>query len=231
MESEKLARYIDLTLLKPEATAAQVSALCADAVRHGVYAVCVSPSLVGVAARKLSDYQFEVLPITVVGFPSGATTRRSKAYETRGAVNDGAREIDMVMNLGLLKERELSRAQDEIAETVEAARRMPVKVIIESAALTEDEILLACDLAGRAGAAFVKTSTGFHPAGGATVDAVRLMRGAVGRDLGVKASGGIKTREQALAFIGAGATRIGCSDVSRILVRGEPDPHKVAIGS
>jgi deoxyribose-phosphate aldolase len=209
-----LARLIDHTLLKPDATAGDVEALCAQAVQLGVFAVCVSPNLVAVAAQCAPD---GLAVASVCGFPSGAHRAEAKAFEAARAVRDGADEVDMVVDLGLLRAGQFEAVAAEVAAVVSAGAGALVKVIIESAALDPEQIVAACRAAVDGGAGFVKTSTGFHPAGGASVEEVRLMRSAVGPDIGVKASGGIRTAEQALAMVAAGATRLGCSATEAIL--------------
>lgn len=201
-------KYIDHTLLKPEATPAQIEQICREAKTHQFATVCINPIYVKNAAAALKDSP--VLPITVVGFPLGATSTEQKVFETKSAINDGAKEIDMVIAIGKLKSGGDAYVENEIKQIVTAAGSIPVKVIIESAMLTEDEIIRACLASKRARAAFVKTSTGFGP-GGATVEAVTLMRKTVGKEMGVKASGGIKTLADAKKMIEAGATRIGTS--------------------
>lgn len=201
-------KYIDHTLLKPEATPAQVEQICREAKTHLFATVCINPIYVKNAASALKGSP--VLPITVVGFPLGATTTEQKVFETKSAISDGAQEIDMVIAIGKLKSGGDAYVESEIKQIVTAAGAVPVKVIIESAMLSEDEIIRACLASKRAGAAFVKTSTGFGP-GGATVEAVTLMRKTVGPNMGVKASGGIKTLLDAKKMIEAGATRIGTS--------------------
>ena len=203
-----IAPFIDHTLLKPGATVRELDDLCSQAVRFGFYAVCVNPSLIALASWKLKDAK--PLPISVVGFPLGATLPEAKACETGLVVERGAREIDMVLNLGAFKAGDLGLVKKDIAAVVSAADGAPVKVILETALLSDEEIVTACRLSVDAGAAFVKTSTGFGP-GGATVEAVKLMRQTAGPDIGVKASGGISTYEDALSMIQAGASRIGCS--------------------
>lgn len=205
---------IDHTLLKPEATAAAVRALCAEARQLDVYAVCVSPTYVREAVAELGG---QVRVATVCGFPSGAHAARVKAYEAGASAGEGADEIDMVVNLGLVKSGDFAGVEAEVAAVVGAGGGALVKVIIESAALTDDEIVAACRASVAAGAQFVKTSTGFHPAGGASVGAVQLMRVTVGPSIGVKASGGIRTAEQAVSMVAAGASRIGCSASATIL--------------
>lgn len=214
----ELAGIIDHTLLKPEATARDVDALCEEAVVLGVFAVCVSPTFVPAAVRRLGG---RIAVATVCGFPSGAHTSGTKAFEAGSAASAGADEIDMVVNLGLVKESRFSSVEREVRDVVKAAEGASVKVIIESAALTDDEIVAACLASVAGGARLVKTSTGYHASGGAGVDAVRLMRVTVGPGIGVKASGGIRTAEQAVAMVRAGASRIGCSASASIL-RGLP---------
>ncbi len=210
----RLAGMIDHTLLRPEATAADVAALCREARALDVAAVCVSPTLVGVAVGELAG---SLAVASVCGFPSGAHLPEVKAREAASAVASGATEIDMVVDLGAVKAGRFDRLEREIRVVVGAAEGALVKAIIESAILTDDEIADACRAAMQAGAGFVKTSTGFHPAGGATVAAVSLMRATVGLAAGVKASGGIRTAEQALAMVAAGADRLGCSATAAIL--------------
>jgi deoxyribose-phosphate aldolase len=212
---DELAAMIDHTLLSPEATAAEVLALCREANELGVAAVCVSPSMLPLGEGWVDE---PILTACVIGFPSGAHQPAVKAAEAAQARADGADELDMVINIGWAKAGEWGHVRSEI-ETVREAVPAPavLKVIIESALLTDDEITAACSAALDAGADFVKSSTGFHPSGGATVEAVRLMRQAVGPDVGVKASGGIRTTEAALAMIAAGANRLGSSSTAKIL--------------
>ena len=204
-----IGRYIDHTLLKPEATVAQVLGLCEEAERFGLKAVCVNGAWVERCAERLAGTA--VLVAAVAGFPLGAMDARAKAVEARLAVTAGASEVDMVMALGRAKAGEWNCVGDDIRAVVEASGPAAVKVILETAALESVEIAAACLVSRAAGAAFVKTSTGFHPAGGATREAVALMRAAVGPELGVKASGGIRTVEAALGVLAAGANRIGTS--------------------
>ena len=206
---------IDHTLLAPEATPWQIERLCAEAQELGVAAVCVSPRWVALAIRTLDG---KVPVASVVGFPSGAHRSEVKADEGRLAVADGAEELDMVVPLGAVLAGEWAAVRGDI-ESVRRAAPMPVtlKVIVESAALSAEQLDRICRTAVDAGADYVKTSTGFHPAGGATVEAVGRMRAAVGPDIGVKASGGIRDAATALAMIEAGATRIGASASGAIL--------------
>ena len=210
---------IDHTLLKPEATRADVEALVAEAVELGTYSVCVSPSMLPVSVPEGSDLKVAV----VCGFPSGKHTTRVKAVEAAESVSLGADEIDMVIDVGAAREGRYADVQADIAG-VRAAAPAPtvLKVIIESAALTDEQIVGVCRAAEAAGADFVKTSTGFHPSGGATEHAVALMHQTVPA-LQVKASGGVRTLEQARAMIAAGATRLGVSG-SRALLTGDGGP-------
>ena len=215
MKRQEMARLLDHSVLKPEAPEADVRA-GAELVRGwpgGFY--CVQPSWVSLAARMLAGTPVGV--ISVVGFPHGCDRTEVKARAAQVAVAEGAAEIDMVLNLGLVKSGRAAEAGRDVGEVVRAVAGTPVKVILETAALTSEEIALACRLCVEAGAAFVKTSTGFHPAGGATVEAVRLMRETVGPSVGVKASGGIRSLADAMRMIEAGANRIGTSASAAIL--------------
>lgn len=211
LDSPALAQFVDHTLLKPEATEADVRALVAEGVRLGVYAVCVSPSFLPIDAQGLKV-------ATVVGFPSGKHRSTIKAAEAARAVADGADEVDMVIDIGAAKARDFESIRADIA-MVRAAAPAPtiLKVIIESAALSDHEIVETSRAAEAAGADFVKTSTGFHPAGGATVRAVEIISATVGGRLGIKASGGIRTTADALTMVQAGATRLGLSGTAAIL--------------
>ena len=210
-----IARMIDHTLLRTDATPAQVSALVAEARELGVFSVCVSPSML-----PLTDDLGPVKVATVCGFPSGNHTPAAKAAEAAESSRLGADAIDMVINIGLLKAGSPGKVVEEIAAVRQATTGL-LKVIIESAALTDDEIVAACRAAEEAGADFVKTSTGFHPDGGATVHAVELMAATVGGRLGIKASGGIRDWATAQAMVAAGATRLGVS-ASRAILEGVP---------
>jgi deoxyribose-phosphate aldolase len=207
----RLARYIDHTLLKPEATPADIAALLEEATELGVYSVCVSPSRLPVTAPQ------NLKVATVCGFPSGAHHSHIKAAEAALAVSTGADEVDMVLNLSFVMEHEFEAVESDIRAVRDAAPNVVLKVILETAALSDHQITQCCLAAERAGADFVKTSTGFHPAGGASVHAVKVMHAAVGGRLGIKASGGIRDTETALAMIDAGATRLGCSSSAAIL--------------
>ncbi|CAB0948116.1 2-deoxyribose-5-phosphate aldolase [Corynebacterium diphtheriae] len=207
-----VAQMIDHTLLKPEATTDDFKALIADAARLGTYSVCVSPSALPVEVPE------NLHVATVVGFPSGAVKPEIKAAEAARTVADGAEEIDMVINIALAKEGKFDELEAEIKAVRDAVPAPGIlKVILETAALTDDEIVAACKASENAGADFVKTSTGFHPAGGASVHAVEIMHATVGGRLGIKASGGIRTAKDALAMIEAGATRLGLSASAAIL--------------
>jgi deoxyribose-phosphate aldolase len=204
----ELARFIDHTLLKPETTAGQFEQLCAEAREHGFFSVCVNGSRVGIARHLLEDSSVKVA--AVVGFPLGAMSADAKRFETEAAVDDGAQEIDLVLNLGRLKDGDNKYVLRELRDVAEAADERTVKVILETCLLTNEEKTRACQLVVESGAHFVKTSTGFST-GGATLDDVKLMRAAVGPAFGVKASGGIRDTATALAMIAAGATRLGTS--------------------
>jgi deoxyribose-phosphate aldolase len=206
--SRDLAPFIDHTLLKPDATRADLVKLCAEAREWGFATVCVNSGNVPLAARLLEGCATR--PIAVVGFPLGVGTSSAKAFEAREAVRNGAAEIDMVINQGALKGKDYACVERDIRAVVEAARPAPVKVILETGGLTRDEKVIGCALSKAAGAAFVKTSTGFGP-GGATVEDIALMREIVGEDVGVKASGGVRTTADAHRMIAAGASRIGAS--------------------
>lgn len=202
-----LARFIDHTMLRPDAPNSAFDQLCHEAVTYGFYAVCVNSGRVGYVARKLQGTPVKVC--SVVGFPLGAMTSRSKAFEAREAIAEGAVELDMVINIGWLTSGDHRAVEEDIRAVRRATRGNTVlKVIIETALLTDDQKVMACEIAKKAGADFVKTCTGFA-GGGATVEDIALMRRVVGKDLGVKASGGIRSCDKALALIGAGANRLG----------------------
>ncbi len=228
MPTMSLARYIEHTLLKPEATPAQIAKLCAEARDHNFASVCVNPANVAQAAQLLQGTPVAVC--TVIGFPLGATLPEVKAYEALQALNQGAAEIDMVINIGALKAGRLEQVRQDIAAVVQTckARSVPalVKVIIEACLLTDDEKVRASQIAQGAGADFVKTSTGFST-GGATVADVALIRRAVGPAMGIKAAGGVRTCADAEAMIAAGATRIGTSSGVK-LVQGLDRPGEAA---
>ena len=203
-----IAKYIDHTMLRPEAPSAAFDKLCQEAQQYGFFSVCVNSCRVAYVARKLQGSGVKVC--SVVGFPLGSMTSRSKAFETREAIEDGASEIDMVINVGLLKSGDYHGVEEDIRAVRRATRgNTLLKVIIETVLLTQDEKVMACELSKKAGADFVKTCTGFL-GGGASVEDLSLMRRVVGREMGVKASGGVRTYATALSFIGAGANRLGC---------------------
>ncbi len=211
----KVARMIDHTLLKPDATEEQVTQLCREAATYCFASVCVNPIWVELCAKLLRRSGVKVC--TVIGFPLGATTTSAKAYETRDTIGKGAGEIDMVINVGLMKSRQYSRVREDIRAVVRATRpNILVKVILETCLLTDDEKVRACELSVEGGADYVKTSTGFS-SGGATVNDIALMRKTVGPEIGVKASGGVRTFEDAEALIKAGATRLGASAGLKII--------------
>jgi deoxyribose-phosphate aldolase len=212
--SYTLASYIDHTLLKPDATEKQIINLCSEAKEHQFVSVCVNPYWVKEAVKQLKESSVKVC--TVVGFPLGAMTTEAKMFETRQAIQEGATEIDMVLNIGALKSENHVAVQTDIEQVVQAALGYTVKVILEVGLLTESEIVKASQLAKAAGAHFVKTSTGFG-AGGATEQAIRLMRQTVGSEMGVKASGGIRDATIARQMIDAGANRIGASSSVEIV--------------
>ena len=206
---KNVAGMIDHTLLKADATEAQIAKLCQEAKEHGFASVCVNPGYVPEAAEALKGTDVRVC--TVIGFPLGATSSEAKAAETADAIAKGAAEVDMVVNVGRIKSGNWDYVRSDIAAVVNAARgRALTKVIIETCLLTDDEKIRVCEIAKEAGADFVKTSTGFST-GGATAADIALMRKTVGPDMGVKASGGIHSTEEAIALIEAGASRIGAS--------------------
>lgn len=204
-----IAKLIDHTALKPETTKSQIIKLTEEAKQYNFASVCVNPTWVKLASEKLKDSEVKVC--TVIGFPLGASTTETKVFETKDAIKNGAQEIDMVINIGELKNKNDAYVENDINSVVKAAKgKALVKVILETCLLTREEKVRACRIAKEAGADFVKTSTGFSK-GGAKAEDVRLMRDTVGKDMGVKASGGIHTRQEALEMIKAGASRIGAS--------------------
>ena len=205
---EKIARSIDHTLLRPEATIAKIQLLVEEAIQYRFFSVCVNPAYVATCAELLKGTGVQVC--TVVGFPLGANSSATKAFETTQAIKDGADEIDMVINIGALKSQKLLLVEEDIREVVAAAEGKIVKVIIETSLLTNEEKIIACQLAEKAGANFVKTSTGFN-GGGASVEDIILMKESVSTTVSIKASGGIKDLETAKRLIAAGATRLGTS--------------------
>lgn len=217
LRCEDLAPYIDHTLLKPGATESEIEKLCDEARRYRFASVCVNTSYTELCARLLAGSG--VMVCSVVGFPLGAMSTEAKAFETRDAIRHGADEVDMVINVGKLKSGDFAYVCDDIRAVVQAAAGRTVKVIIETALLTDEEKVAACVLAKAAGAHFVKTSTGFGP-GGATAADVALMRRTVGDRMGVKASGGIRDCQTAIQMVESGATRIGAS-ASVAIVKGQ----------
>ena len=203
-----LASYIDHTLLSPDATQDQLRKLCEEARKYSFYSVCVNSSNVAYCRSLLAGSTVKV--VAVIGFPLGAMSPGAKAYESREAIQAGAAELDMVINIGELKGRQYALVLEDIRKVVEAARPKPVKVIIETSKLTQTEKIVACALSKAAGAHFVKTSTGFG-GGGATAEDVALMKEVVGADMEVKASGGVRSAEDVTAMLKAGATRVGAS--------------------
>ena len=202
-----IAKFIDHTMLRPEAPTSAFDKLCDEALKYRFYSVCVNSCRIAYVSRKLQGTGVKVC--SVVGFPLGAMTARSKAFETREAIEDGASEIDMVINVGLLKSGDLRGVEEDIRSVRRATRGNTIlKVIIETSLLSQEEKVLACEISKKAGADFVKTCTGFS-GGGASVEDLQLMRSVVGREMGVKASGGVRTYKTALAFLGAGANRLG----------------------
>lgn len=219
MEMNK-AKYIDHTLLKPDSTREQIDTIIEEAKIYQFKSVCINPSHVAYAAQKLKET--DVLVCTVIGFPLGATTTNAKIFETEEAIKNGASEIDMVINIGALKDKRYDDVQKDIEGVIGAANGKTVKVIIETVLLTDEEKVIACELAEKAGADFVKTSTGFA-GGGATPEDVKLMKDTVGDRLEVKASGGVRNLEDFNKMIEAGATRIGASAGVQIIKGLESD--------
>ena len=208
-------KLIDHTALKPNPNKESILKLIAEAKTYDFASVCVNPCWVALAHQELKNTDIKVC--TVIGFPLGANTTEVKVFETKDAIEKGAQEIDMVINIAMLKDKEYDYVENEIHQIVEAAKdKAIVKIIIETCLLTDEEKIKACELSQKAGADFVKTSTGFST-GGATVHDIALMRKTVGAEMGVKASGGVHTHEEALAMVEAGATRIGASAGVKLL--------------
>ena len=215
MDKQQLAKMIDHTILKPEADKASIEKLCKEALEYNFASVCINPTNVELAAKLLKGSEVKVC--TVIGFPLGANTMEVKAFETKDAIAKGADEVDMVINIGRLKDKDYEYVEKDIKAVVDAAdKKALTKVIIETCLLTEEEKVKACELAKKAGADFVKTSTGFST-GGATPEDIKLMRETVGPNIGVKASGGVRTREDMIALIEAGASRIGTSSGPKLM--------------
>ena len=206
---ENLSKYIDHTMLKADASQAEIIKLCQEAKQYDFYSVCINPNFVELAAKELKDSSVKVC--TVIGFPLGASTSNTKAFETKDAIEKGATEVDMVINISKLKDKKDKEVLEDIIAVVDSSNgKALVKVIIETCLLTDEEKERACLLSKQAGANFVKTSTGFST-GGATKQDIALMRKTVGEKIGVKASGGVRTYEDAVTMIESGATRIGAS--------------------
>ena len=216
METQNISSYIDHTLLKPDVSLDQIIHLCNEAKEYGFASVCINPYWVSLAAKEMENSKVKVC--TVIGFPLGANSTSVKSMETADAIGNGASEIDMVINLGLIRSGDWVNVETDIAAVVQAANGRLVKVILETCLLNDHEKRHACEISKRAGAGFVKTSTGFST-GGASVEDVRLMRAIVGQEMGVKASGGIRSAEDAVKMIKAGANRIGAS-ASVAIVKG-----------
>ena len=209
MDKQQLAKMIDHTILKPEADKASIEKLCKEALEYNFASVCINPTNVELAAKLLKGSEVKVC--TVIGFPLGANTMEVKAFETKDAIAKGADEVDMVINIGRLKDKDYEYVEKDIKAVVDAAdKKALTKVIIETCYLTDEEKKIACELAVKAGTDYVKTSTGFGT-GGSTPADIKLMRETVGENIGVKASGGVRCEEDAVKVIDAGATRIGAS--------------------
>ncbi|MBI9067929.1 MAG: deoxyribose-phosphate aldolase [Salinivirgaceae bacterium] len=215
----ELAGYIDHTLLKPDATKVQFDQLCDEAMQYKFFSVCVNSSWVPYVTKKLRGSGIKTC--AVIGFPLGAMDSRSKAFEARNAIDAGADELDMVINVGALKSKDYKLVEEDIRSIKRVCRKNTIlKVIIETSLLTDDEKVIVCEICKKVDVDFVKTSTGFN-GGGATVADIMLMRRTVGPDMGVKASGGIKDYGQALALIEAGATRLGCGSSIAVMTGAE----------
>lgn len=219
-----MAKYIDHTYLKPEASVNEIRKICDEAKKYHCASVCVNPSYIQYVAQQLEGSG--VTPCCVIAFPFGTSTPEAKAFEASDAASKGAREIDMVINVGAIKSGDWLLVKRDIEGVVNAVKgRAKVKVIIEACLLTDEEKVKACTVAKLAGAAFVKTSTGYST-GGATVEDVRLMRETVGPEMGVKASGGVRTYDDSVAMLKAGANRLGCSSTMKIVSGVKEDEHK-----
>lgn len=224
MDAAGMAKYIDHTYLKPEATVEDVRKICDEAKKYHAASVCVNPSYIKFVAEQLQGSG--VTPCCVIAFPFGTCTPETKAFEASDAASNGAKEIDMVVNVGAIKSGDWKLVKRDIEAVVNAVRgRALVKVIIEACLLTDEEKVKVCTVAKIVGADFVKTSTGYST-GGATVADVSLMRQTVGPDMGVKASGGVRTYDDAVAMIKAGANRLGCSSTNKIVSGVREDAHK-----
>ena len=218
----KVAKMIDHTVLKATSTKEEVVSICKEAKEYGFFSVCINPTHIELAKKELENSDVKVC--TVIGFPLGASTKEVKAFETKDAISKGADEVDMVINIGALKDKNYDLVYEDIKAVVEASNKQAlVKVIIETCYLTDDEKVKACELAVKAGTDFVKTSTGFGT-GGSTPEDIKLMREIVGPNIGVKASGGVRTDKDAKTVIDAGASRIGAS-ASISIVTGSNDSN------
>jgi deoxyribose-phosphate aldolase len=215
---ESLNKYIDHTLLKPTATKEQIKTLCDEAILHNFKSVCISPTYVTYAKSLLKETS--VLVCTVIGFPLGVNCSQIKAAETKLAIEQGADEIDMVINMAALKQNDFTYVENDIKAVVEESLHKTVKVILETCLLTEKEIIYGCEISAKAGATFVKTSTGFST-DGATISHVELMRKSIPQNMMVKASGGIKSKKDAIAMIKAGADRLGTSSGVALMEDGQ----------
>lgn len=219
MNKQQLAGMIDHTILKANASEAEVRKVCEEALEYGFASVCINPANISLASEMLKGSKVKVC--TVIGFPLGANTSAVKAFETDDAIKNGAQEVDMVINIGKLKDKDYEYVKNDIKAVVDASKgRALSKVIIETCLLTDEEKVKACELAKEAGADYVKTSTGFST-GGATPEDIKLMRETVGPEMGVKASGGVRTYEDAMAVVENGATRIGASASIAIVEQAE----------
>ena len=219
MNKQQLAGMIDHTILKANASEAEVRKVCEEALEYGFASVCINPANISLASEMLKGSKVKVC--TVIGFPLGANTSAVKAFETDDAIKNGAQEVDMVINIGKLKDKDYEYVKNDIKAVVDASKgRALSKVIIETCLLTDEEKAKACELAKEAGADYVKTSTGFST-GGATPEDIKLMRETVGPEMGVKASGGVRTYEDAMAVLENGATRIGASASIAIVEKAE----------
>lgn len=217
MPAQEIAQFIDHTLLKPHTTKAEIEKLCQEAIEYGFKGVCVNPAFVSYVAELLKGQ--DILPIAAVGFPLGASQSSTKAFEAKEAVADGAKEIDMVINISALKAKDYETVFQDMQAVITEVQPVPVKVILETCYLTREEKIIAAALAQVAGAAFVKTSTGFAEKG-ATVEDVKLLKSVVGNKVQIKAAGGIRTYAEAIKMIEAGASRIGASSSVEMVKKG-----------
>ncbi|KNC87325.1 deoxyribose-phosphate aldolase [Sphaeroforma arctica JP610] len=232
MNDHDFGKLFDHTILKQDATKEQVVAVCQEAAKHNFMSVCVNPGWITTCVKELEGTDVKVC--TVIGFPLGATTSESKAYETKNSIENGALEVDMVLNVGFMKDGNIDAVESDIRAVVNAARqandKVIVKVILETCLLNKDQIKTACELCVKAGADFVKTSTGFST-GGAKAEDIKLMRDTVGKDVGVKASGGIRDYAAAIAMVNAGANRLGCSAGIKIIEQRAANDTQASAGT